>query len=248
MWQGEARQSYNNLARNIESAVRALPNWAGSTVTLTAFPDRDGPINWFGSDEPKLRVQGSVYVHGGSAWKNQPSFTLFSSEAGEVQGVDDVLDAGDGDFFRDPAVEADYFGLTEELRTPGKARRLGNKVIALYTARPKKDRHAYEHAKHIPNNVFLTTDPDEAWGYSRDLGGDRDIYKIRIKHMYLVETLDVGYVKNYQSFSGQGNTAPVESIELIHEGERTATARVLARWIRAQVRGKSEYSNRTTGH
>lgn len=218
MWQGEARNAFEALAKRVESAARALPNWAGSNITLRAVVDKSSePIGW-GGDEPKLNITAEVFVHEGSSWRSQPSFTAFSNDQGEIHGIDDVLDAGDNDFFQDPKVEADYFSLTEELRNPGRARSQGNKVITLYTARPKTDRRLYEEARHIPNNVFLSTSRDEAYGYSRDLGGDRDVYKIHIKRMYLVETLQSGSLRNYQSFNGQGSTVPVESSELIYEG------------------------------
>jgi hypothetical protein len=220
MWQGEAQKAFEALGRNVTSAVGSLPNWAGSNVTVRAMVDKSSsPISWFGDDGPKLNITGEVFVHEGSSWRSQPSFTAFANEEGDLHAIDDVLDAGDSDFFHDPKVEADYFSLTEELRNPGRARSQGNKVLTLYTARPKKDRHLYDGAKHIPNNVFLSTSEDEAYGYSRDLGGDRDVYLIRIKRMYLVETLQTGSLRNYQSFNGQGSNVPVQSSELIHEGE-----------------------------
>ena len=159
-WQKEAREGYARLERELESIISGLPNWGGSDVMLEPQYS-DGPIAW-SVDDPYVKVDAYVRVYTGS-WKNAPSFMVVT-ENGRIAGVDDLLDAGDTDFFSDPSIEADYFMLTEELRHPGGAARLGNKVITLYTARPVKDRRIYADAKQLPVNVFLTTSEDEAYG------------------------------------------------------------------------------------
>jgi len=221
LWHGIAKECAQTLERTIEAAIKRIPSWTGSDVTLKFSPGAEGAIDWFSGDEPRLNVSVDALVGGGT---DGPGFTVFCTEDGTVRGIDDVLDAGDTDFFHDPLIEADYFSLTEELRHPGRAKSDANKVVTLYTARPLKDRSLYERASSMPNNIFLTTDPDEAWGYSVDLGGDRDIWKVRIKRQYLVQTLDSGRHKNYQTFTQHGKT-PVEDIELIQAGDSKTASR-----------------------
>ena len=67
--------------------------------------------------------------------------------------------------------------------------------------------------------------------YIADSGGGRDVYRVRIKRMYLVETLDAGSKKNYQTFSGSGRTVPVESCDMVYEDQKLAK-RVLARFAK----------------
>jgi cold shock CspA family protein len=228
MWQREAREAYGKLERLVEDAISSLPNWGGSDVVLKPQYS-GGPIAWE-SDEPHIKVDVYLHVYKGGGWQNAPSFMVMT-EDDRITGIDDTLDAGDTDFFNDPAIEADYFMLAEEIRTPGGAKRLGNKVVTLYTARPAKDRAIYNHAKQIPVNVFLTTSEDEAYGYIADSGGGRDVFQVRIKRMYLVETLNAGSKKNYQTFSGSGRTVPVESCVMVFEDQKIAR-RVVTRWLK----------------
>lgn len=227
-WQDLAKEGFKALADNVEDAARSLPNWGGSKLTLVpmlgiAGTSGSGPIDWGDGDgDPKVRVSAEVFVHKGG-YQGEPSFTVFGDESGKIHGIDDVLDAGDPDFFRDPETQADYFQLTEELRNPGRARQQGNKVVTLYTARPQRDRNTFDDAKSIPVNVFLTTNENEALGYQRDMES-RDVYYVRIKRMYLVETLNQGSLKNYQTFNGQGNTVPVVECRVLYEGETSKTA------------------------
>jgi hypothetical protein len=230
MWQGEAREGYGKLERAIKDAIGGLPNWSGTDVTIEPNWDhKEGPIFWSYDSDPYIAVNAYVRLGQGST---APGVTVFADHVtGKIEGVDDVLDAGDSDFFNDPATESDYFMLVEELRNPGGARRIGNKVITLYTARPAKDRRIYNNARAIPTNVFLTTSEDEAYGYIADSGGGRDVYKVRIKRMFLVETLDAGSKKNYQTFAGGDRMVPVEDCEMVYEDPQTKIARrVLARW------------------
>lgn len=229
-WQAEARKGFTVLERDIEEAVSALPNWGGTRLTLVpTWDEREGPVFWLAEDEdPYVPIGGDLRFGPGTS---APGFTVFATKDGHVRSIDDVLDAGDTDFFRDPAVESDYFMLAEELRNPGGAKRIGNKVLTLYTARPAKDRRLYDNARKIPANVFLTTSEDEAYGYVEDLGGGRDVYRVRIKRMYLVETLNVGSKRNYQTFAGGDRMVPVESCDLVYADPGTKMARrVLARW------------------
>jgi hypothetical protein len=69
-------------------------------------------------------------------------------------------------------------------------------------------------------NIFLTNDPDRAYGLATDLGGgrQRDLWKVVINERDLIVTLDAGRTKDYQVV-GQGATVPVKRMELISQGE-----------------------------
>jgi len=195
-------------ARGVVRAARAIPSWNGSLITirLRASGSFLGKTTVLSLDAPEgVSVTTDVYVG--------PINKHISFMYSGGNHVDDVLDAGDPDFFSDQKVEADYFALVNELRHPGRSSREGKKVLVLYTARPAKDRKRYEKAKTLPNNIFLTTSPSEAEGYKMDFGGDRDIYKVRIQARFLVKTLDAHRIQNYQVFGPSGK-APVVSISL----------------------------------
>jgi hypothetical protein len=136
-------------------------------------------------------------------------------EEGDRVSVDDVLDAGDRDFFKSKEVEMDYFNLIDAIRGSAK-RKNKEKVITLYTARPVAHRNqlqALADKKLIPNNIFLTTSESEAEGYSIDLASEekRDLWIVKIRQKYLTQTLDSpGGVKNYQTFSREEYVPVVE--------------------------------------
>lgn len=138
---------------------------------------------------------------------SEASFTVFVQN--DAITVDDVLDAGDTDFFSSDASQADYFALVNAIRNHGQKTK--SKVLTLYTARPIKDRSSFEHASRIPSNIFLSSSYDEAEGYAKDMG-ERDIYRIKIKSGNLVKTLDTPSIKNYQAIHKSGNV-PIEDIE-----------------------------------
>lgn len=193
----------------IKRAVGNIPGWRGSKLLIRANPARgwDGKPSFRGS-EGDVTDTADVSVYQASP-RNAPGFTRFADGT-----IDDVLEAGDTDFFHHPDLEADYFALVNELRHPGKAKTEGEKTVTLYTARPLKDRHLYDKATHVPANIFLTTSADEAEGYAVDFGGDRDIWRMQIKKKYLVLTLDRPHLKNYQAFA-PGGKVPVEKIQLL---------------------------------
>ena len=202
----DMEKAVKEVAEVVESAARRL-NWLGSNLMVQPFLNEEDPI-WNGDGDQRDFKDAQVFVDKGSVSKNSPGFTLFMD--GSTAHVDDVLDAGDTDFFRSPEAEADYFGLVNELRSPGN--HSGEKVITLYTARPAKDHKFYEDAKSIPTNVFLTTSFNEAEGYSMDMA-DREVWKVRIRLKHLVETLNAGGRKIYQAVA-PGSSVPVESITL----------------------------------
>jgi len=192
--------------------VQGIPSWSGSDIIIKSRPVYAFGKTYFVSEDGDISTALEVTVQKPGARKTYPpSFTTsFDSE----RWVDDVLDAGDPDFFDDPGEQADYFSLVYEIRHPGSSEAQGNKALSLYTARPSADRSLYENADRIPTNVFLTNDVDEAYGYALDLRGSHDVWMIRIRRKHLVETLSAGRKRNYQAFSG-GPTVPVESTQLV---------------------------------
>ena len=135
------------------------------------------------------------------------TFTLFPDGT-----VDDVLDAGDREFFRDPEVERNYFALVNAIRNP----RLLEKVVTLYTSRPRKDREKLlrlAKRRKWPHGIFLTSDVDRAEGFGREFR-DRDLWKVKVKLKNLVKTLDAGRIKDYQLI-GDGRFAEIESASLM---------------------------------
>jgi len=139
-----------------------------------------------------------------------PSLTWFGPRE-----IDDVLDAGDREFFTDPEMEAVYFKVVNELRNPGSINKAG-KPTRVYTARPKKDRAIYDGAKSVPSGIFVTNDPDRAEGFGSDFGNTegRDLWRIVVDSKYLVQTLKAGRVRDYQ-IVGHGKV-PIKSIERLN--------------------------------
>ncbi len=201
----ETKRNMEAVARTVAAAVGRIEGWSGARLMVRpqySYRERGG-FEEFSPMEAGASDAKVDFVGG----RNAPGFTLFSDGV-----VDDVLDAGDRDFFTDPAVEADYFALVAELRSPGSTAKAG-KVITLFTARPRKDRATYEGAKQVPSGIFLTTGEDRAYRLGLDLGGERDVYRVRIDSRYLVQTLDAGGVREYQAV-GRG-AVPVVAIERV---------------------------------
>lgn len=172
--------------------------------------------NWDTGEErleypDKVPSYATIYFHKGSNRKaGSPSLTWFGPKE-----VDDVLDAGDTDFFDDPELEAAYFAVVNELRSPGSSKRKG-KMVKVYTARPKKDRRLYDGAKEVPSGIFVTNDADRAYGFGRDFGSTkegRDLWRIVVDSKRLVQTLKAGRIRDYQ-LVGKGKV-PIKEIERI---------------------------------
>lgn len=213
-----------NLAKAMADAIGRIDPWNGSKVLITAQVPRDFQ---FGDVEHRPATAYYVKVGGDDA-----GFSVFTDKAGKIEHIDDVLEAGDTDFFRDPRDQMDYFNLVRELRHPGSTQRAG-KDIVLWTARPVKDRRLYERARTVPPNIFLTTDPDRAYGIARDLGGgaQRDLWRMVINERHLMKTLDAGRTKDYQTIGDK--PVPVKRVELVSEGQGKVArlARVAARYL-----------------
>lgn len=195
----ETRTIMEGLKERIQQAIVLIENWNSSAILVRPYISRDE----FNSLSLEASTTAEVIIgHSG-----QISFTLFLND-GKIE-IDDVLEGGDEDFFKDSNEQSDYFNLIEKLKNPTSKQ----KVITLYTARPRKDRETYLNKKQVPVNIFLTNDYDHAVGLGSDLssGEKRDIWKVRINTKYLTQTLD-GRIKYYQVIT---NNAPVESMELI---------------------------------
>jgi hypothetical protein len=203
----ESRKEIQTLVRQVEAALGRLESWdSGMPIVIRPMPGMDEVFH----DQISIDPAKNIAVEMGTG-RDKPGFTLFFDGT-----IDDVLDAGDRDFFRDPAVETDYFNIVSEIEKPGSTKRAAGKVVTVYTARPIRDRAQYERATTIPHAVFLTNDLDTAVGYAHDLSGSggRDIYRIRIDERHLRVTLQSGRVREYQVIGTTGKV-PVVEIELV---------------------------------
>lgn len=192
-----------NVEINIREAIARIKNWNGSRILIEAAPvhkDKEG----FDQDSAHITVIG------GQGDAGEAGFSYFQMD--DKYEIDDVLDAGDTDFFQDDGVQSDYFGLVNSLRNP-RMNEEKPKVLTLYTARPVADRNIYLDAKEIPSNIFLTDKYDFAEGFAREYGGKRDIWKVRILNKYLIKSMDSVEQKQYQTFGDK--FVPVVSIEMI---------------------------------
>lgn len=201
----QTEHNMDKLKLKIEQAINNIENWNGSHITLIAKAQSgEGYNNYL--LEPGVDTEVSF----GDRKFESPSFSLFVHEDKII--IDDVLEGGDVDFFKDPEDQSDYFALINELRNPGHTK-LAGKILTLYTARPKSDSQLFQNAKTIPNNIFLTTSIDTAENFGKDYGSNRDVYKIKIDSKYLTNTLDTPGEKHYQITSSK--PIPVKSIQLI---------------------------------
>src|SRR5690606_9481798 len=113
----------------------------------------------------------SAYISVGD--KKDTGFSLFRDGSKFI--IDDVIDAGidEDEFFSSKDEEADYYKLINELRNPGRNKIDGEKVVSLYTARPRQERNLYEGTSTVPSGIFATTSFQEAEGYMLEFGGER---------------------------------------------------------------------------
>lgn len=219
----QTRANMQKIAQNIQEAISRISQWHGTPVLVEASAvDKDWNVFSDAMDYATIELAPT-----GDGMN--PNFTYFQAD-GKVE-IDDILEAGDTDFFTDPKAQSDYFNLVKEIRSPGSTGK-GGKVLALYTARPYKDRRMYMEAQEVPSGLFLTNRYDSALGLASDLqGGEprRDVWKIRIDSRYLVQTLD-GMEKQYQ-IVGDG-MVPVYGMTLVDEGgpsEPTANFRAVSK-------------------
>jgi hypothetical protein len=207
----QTSKNMDKIEELIRAAISRIPTWHGYTVLVIAEPGHSEMLRDRHNFEPADNA--TVQMETGAS---PPSFSLFMREDGNI-AVDDILDAGDTDFFTDMDSQTDYFSLVNEIQKPGSTQK--TKLLMLYTARPASDRKTYENAQTLPVNIFLTNSFDHAMGLASDLagsGGMRDIWKVKVDSRYLTQTLE-GPVKYYQVTVPE---APVKSMELVYsEGD-----------------------------
>lgn len=184
----KGKQQIEHLARLVESAAgRARVDSDALIVRASGLSDEGMPT----FVEVVLLTPSSA-----QRLTEAPTFTLIGEQDGKVT-VDDQIEGGDYDFFGTTTETNDYFKLIKELTDPGSTLKKGNK-LTLYTARPREDRAHYLADSTIYPGVFLTTSESEAFGLAEDLGGVRDVWKVRILDTDLIVTLESGRHRHYQ--------------------------------------------------
>lgn len=223
------QQNMVQIAQMVQEAISKIERWNGSPVTIeVGDPPSDIGFNKPSYGTPVSTAQ--VNVGQQTSWGGSASFTVFADfeesgqESGQESGhgvrieVDDILEAGDTDFFTDQRIQTDYFSLVYELQHPGQSAQEGEKVLTLYTARPVKDREQLSaNDKGIPANIFLTSSMSNADGLAQEYG-KRDVWKVRIRRKYLIQTMDSPGVRWFQVKAQEG-LVPVESIILLNPWE-----------------------------
>lgn len=212
----ESKTNLDALVGRIEKAIKRFKDWSGvhDVVIEPMYNSESGLTS---------SVNGG-YVRIG----DRMGFTAYLK--GSKVDVLEVLEGQDSYFFQNPADESDYFGLVRELESPGSTSKPG-KWLILWTARPTKDRRRYERARVVPPGIFLTTDPDRAYGIASDLGGRevRDLWRVVINEQSLMKTLDRGWLRDYQVVGVE--PAPIKSMDLVAEGTSQRMANRIAGWF-----------------
>ena len=186
----QTKTSMEAMKSMISSIVATLPSWHTNDITIEALTQEDPS---FGGISIEPATSADIYF---GDVNNRVSF-LLSVHEGEVL-IDDILEGGDKDFFHNDEIQVDYFSLISGLKNQGKKSK--NKLLTLYTARPRADRKKILSLQQMPLNIFLTNDEQHAQGLARDLGGssgERDLWMVKINSRYLTQTLD-GPIKYYQ--------------------------------------------------
>lgn len=198
------------IKQNLEGAISRIDGW--STPMLIIIPNPSSSV--YNMKDDYTEPATSALVDFGQD-DMAPNFSYFLDAENSKIEVDDVLEAGDSDFFTTPQMQRDYFSLIKELKNPGSSQKQGRRKV-LYTARPVSDRGVYLQNKRIPSNIFLSSSFSDAEGIGMDLSssGGRDIWKVIIDGNYLIQTLDTPSIKHYQAV-GNEDWIPVHSIELI---------------------------------
>ena len=212
----QSKVRLNKIAGLISNAIKNIPEWQGSEIKISPIVSSDAVLSQ--RDYGSAISSAEVSVGGATSWGSSVSFTLLcdweEENIAKIE-IDDVLEGGDSDFFEDNKTQIDYFNLINSIRNPN--RKNTEKILTLYTARPAKDRQLYLDSDRIPTNIFLTNSYENAFGLSLEYS-ERDIWKVRIRSKYLIQTLDSPRDKWYQAVSS-GETIPVESITLISPWE-----------------------------
>lgn len=195
---GETEQNMSRIAQKLSQAVVRIPNWNGTPLSL--LPHFDTGWDW---DFEHGAQSANVFVG------REANFTYFDNDT-----IDDVLEAGETGFFGDLKTEMDYFGLIEELRHPGRAERDSRKFLKLWTARPEKDAASLQSASSLPSRIFLSSRFEDAAGVAVDFG-KRDLYEVVIQAQYVMETLNTGSLRHYQTIVTPSGKVPVKSITIV---------------------------------
>lgn len=184
----------------INQSIAKIENWNNSPITIEpTIPEDEHGI--------ALSPTKNSYIYLGD-YNKHTFFTLYLDE-GKLE-IDEIADGGDEDFFDNDKIQSDYFSLIEKLKNPNAK----DKILTLYTARPRKDRNYYLASKVLPINLFLTNSFSHAEGIALDFaeeGEKRDVWKVKINSKYLTQTLD-GNIKYYQITK---NNSPAISMELM---------------------------------
>jgi hypothetical protein len=184
----ETESKMTEVKIKIQEALIKIPSFNTDTIIIEPqVSSHMGRIS--------LEPSSTAYIKLGNE-ADAPSF-MFSIYENQVF-IDDVLEGGDTDYFKNQETQNDYFTLIDALRNTGK--QIKHKVITLYTARPKKDRQMIQLNQTLPLNVFLTDNEEHAYGLANDLSGGqeiRDVWMVKINSKYLTKTLD-GPIKYYQ--------------------------------------------------
>lgn len=191
-------EAQNKNARTIEKAIARAEEWNGSAIVIQPMV----------ADALEAATTSNVTIKGSDI-----GFTLFGDGT-----VEDVLEAGDREFFKQSEQEQDYFNLVREIENPGSTSRKG-KLLRLYTARPLRDRKDFQKAarkKEIPNNIFLTDDMEEAEGYALEYP-PRDVWEVQIYEKYVTKTQTRtmgGRAGNWQTL-GPKDKAPIKDMSIV---------------------------------
>ncbi len=221
----KTRENMGNVLQMVQEALSRV-DWTGSPVSVQVGSPGYGPGN---KEEWSDPVTDAYIVVGPP--QTDVGFTLFigiEDESGTRNEIDDVIE--DDDMFDSPSQKQDYYLLVQSMRHPNAQK--SNRILSLYTARPIADRELYMDATSIPSSIFLTTKMDDAEGFSRDYGGGRDIWKVRIEEQYLIKMLDTGMIRHYQSV-GQGQV-PVKSIRFLSTDERIASRQQIKKYANSE--------------
>lgn len=204
----ETTQIGQQIVQFVQQGISNIDNWNNSPIVVKMdTPSEDYSMRSIEWTQPSTNAT----VEFGNE-EMSPNFTLFWEEKPIVE---DVLEAGDSDFFTDIRTQSDYFNLVNALRNPG--RKQQSKVITLYTARPVTDRQRYLETQTVPNGIFASSSYSDARDLIFDLAGTdkrRDIWRMKIDSRYLILTDDLGIIKHYQVASGQAEV-PVISMKLV---------------------------------
>lgn len=180
----KSEENMGEIRSIISDVISGISSWRTKDVTIKAL---------FGeSIDGDILPSNSADIYLGDI--SDKVFFMVTNHDGRMM-VDDVLEGGDKEFFKSEDLQSDYFELVNGLKNYGNNN--VDRVLTLYTARPRVDRERILSSHRMPLNIFLVDDEYHAQGLVVDLSGERDLWRVRISSRYLTRTLDSG-VKYYQ--------------------------------------------------